>query len=58
MKITNDLLERAKTTRGGWTMRQMDFIGVKWPPMKGWKLRVLGVHITTGTAQRFVELGG
>lgn len=37
MKITEELLQRGKSSRGGWTKEQFAIIGIYWPPIFGWK---------------------
>lgn len=44
MKITVEEIERAKTSKGGWTKEQLAVWGVQWPPPKGWKTRLLKNH--------------
>lgn len=41
MKITVEEIERAKTSKGGWTKEQLAQWGVQWPPPKGWKKHLL-----------------
>ena len=41
MKITEEYIESKKTINGGWTRRQLAEWGVKWPPEKGWKKRLI-----------------
>jgi len=40
--VTYDLIEKAKTKRGGWTKKQLAAVGVSWPPSQGWKSRIVG----------------
>lgn len=42
MKITEEEIEKARTSKGGWTRDQLAAWGVSWPPQKGWKKRLLG----------------
>jgi len=35
--VTLDIIERAKSEKGGYTKKQLEIIGVEWPPHKGWK---------------------
>src|SRR5262245_54521598 len=34
------MIEAKKTTRGGWTRKQLEEWSVSWPPRKGWKAQV------------------
>ena len=44
--VNQDLLALAATTRGGYTRKQLDALGVPWPPTKGWKRKVVGRRIS------------
>lgn len=41
MKVTIDDIEAKKTPNGGWTKETLAEWGVPWPPVKGWKQRLL-----------------
>lgn len=34
-------IEASKTPKGGWTKQQLAAWGVEWPPVKGWKRRLI-----------------
>jgi hypothetical protein len=34
-------IEASKTPKGGWTKQQLALWGVEWPPVKGWKRRLI-----------------
>jgi hypothetical protein len=55
-RITEELIEAAKSERGGWTKAQFAILGVSWPPQPGWKLRVIGNLISHEEAKRLVTL--
>lgn len=44
--VTNALIESVKTQRGAWTRRQLELLGVAWPPKKGWRHRSIGKVLT------------
>ena len=46
MIITRAWIKRYKTDAGGWTRKQLNAIGVSFPPVKGWTFRVVGREIT------------
>lgn len=58
MTITNRLLHLGESGRGGWNRKQIEILGLEWPPRKGWQQTVLGKPITQEDAKRFVELNG
>lgn len=58
MQITEELLERGKSDRGGWNREQLKIIGVDWPPAYGWKSRVIGKQIAGDHARQFLALRG
>lgn len=39
-RARKNFLEHIKTPRGGYTRAQLDFLGVSWPPQKGWKKKL------------------
>jgi hypothetical protein len=45
VEVTEALIRECATARGGWTKRQLEALGVDWPPQKGWIERVVGTHI-------------
>ena len=45
-------IEAAKTPRGAWTRAQIEAWGIKWPPKKGWKSRIIARHVRTGEPLR------
>lgn len=53
MKITNEWI-RANTTRnGGYTKKQLELVGVAWPPITGWKKEISGREIDEAVAAEF-----
>lgn len=38
---TAEVIEKAKTAKGGWTRETLAGWGVAWPPPKGWKERLI-----------------
>ena len=44
--VNKELLALAATTTGGYTRKQLDALGVTWPPPKGWKRRAVGRKIS------------
>jgi len=39
--VTTELIERLQTPAGGWTRAALAYLGVPWPPLKGWKARII-----------------
>ncbi len=56
MVVTEELLERGKSIRGGWSREQFHVLGIDFPPSKGWKKSILGEYISEIDANFFVEL--
>jgi hypothetical protein len=40
-KFTKEEIERHLTPAGGYLRKDLEAMGVKWPPMKGWKRRLI-----------------
>ena len=56
VEIDEEILDRARTPRGGWTKAQLEVLGVGWPPPQGWRRRVVGQLATRSAIERFVKL--
>jgi hypothetical protein len=56
--VTEKLLLAGRTGPGGWNRLQIECLGIKWPPKKGWKSRIRGRSIPRDKAERFVALRG
>lgn len=46
MTVTEKIIENGMSNHGGWNKEQLAILGVKWPPKKGWKQRLIGTEIT------------
>lgn len=55
--VTEALLEKGKSAKGGWTRAQTILLGEPWPLARGWKRRVVGREIPRVDAERFAALG-
>ena len=40
--VTQELIEALQSPAGAWSRKNLAFLGVSWPPVKGWKQRILG----------------
>jgi len=54
-EITKEWIREHTTKSGGWTMAQLDAIGVKWPPQNGWINKLAGTQISFGRKKAFEE---
>lgn len=61
--MTDHIIEKAKSSAGGWSRQQLDIIGVKTTDENGrfkiptgWKLTVIGKEYPNDVIQKFVEL--
>lgn len=52
MILTKAILQQARTPRGGYTREQLALIGIAWPPVKGWPMRVLGKDFPAETIEK------
>ena len=56
--VTEELIERLRTPAFSWTRKSLAYLGVEYPPRKGWKSRIIGgprrpvEHISTKGTQR------
>ena len=58
MKITRDWIMQHRTARGAWTRKQLEAIGVRWPPQRGWVGLSSGQEITADQQARFEAEAG
>ncbi|WP_313353597.1 GIY-YIG nuclease family protein [Kosakonia cowanii] len=57
MIITMELLMSGASQRGSHKRQQIELLGEKWPPTRGWKQRVIGKIISDEIAEEFIRLG-
>ena len=53
MIVTKEYLNKNKTSKGGWNKKQLNALGIVWPPTKGWKKRAIGSVLTDEKARAF-----
>lgn len=51
--ITKEWINKFKSSKGGWTSTQMEAVGLKWPPKKGWIKSIAGNEISQEQAEIF-----
>jgi len=51
--ITDEWLTNNRTERGGYTKKQLNLLGIEWPPSRGWKDMFIGKNIDIATAKAF-----
>lgn len=56
MIITKDWIMDNQTNKGSWNAKQLNAIGISWPPPKGWIGRSIGMEICDTTKERFEQL--
>jgi len=54
--LTEERLREGASSRGGFSAKQLDLLGEPWPPLAGWKARVLGSTISRRKFAKFVAL--
>lgn len=55
MIITREYIMKHRTQRKSWTRSQFKALGVSWPPLKGWKGRIIGTEISQEAAEIFEQ---
>ena len=51
--ITKEWLDSNRTAKGAFTRKQIQALGIKWPPRSGWMQSVIGEMITHEQARQF-----
>lgn len=45
MILTKEKIEKLQTGNGGYDKKTLALFGLKWPPKKGWKKKVIGKEV-------------
>lgn len=53
--ITREWMDRFSSFNRGWTRRQLEALGVAWPPIHGWRRRLEGKKISEFQRQEFEQ---
>lgn len=56
IRLTNELISAGFSDAGGVTRRQLDALGVQYPPKVGWKNQLIGVEISQESYDLFLSL--
>ena len=55
-RITKGWLESNRTPGGGWNAKQLNQLGINWPPPKGWRKRALTMAVSIERKEEFERL--
>ena len=58
MILTRELLHIAASDYVGWNRSQLDLLGVKWPPSKGWLSNLVGTYIDDDKWHQLMAISG
>lgn len=58
MILTHEILENSRSPRGGWNRKQLELLGVAWPPVKGWKRKLIGTDMDDAKFAELMKLSG
>lgn len=53
--LTKQMIEEGLSSKGGYNKKQLEILGVKWPPQKGWKSALVGTMISQKQYQDFLN---
>ena len=53
--ITTEYLDQHRGAGGAWTKAQLTVLGLRWPPVTGWRARVSGMELSEEDARRFED---
>jgi hypothetical protein len=53
VKITDEWVRANATRNSGYTKKQLELLGVDWPPIAGWKREISGREIDDAIAEQF-----
>jgi hypothetical protein len=43
---------------GGWNKHQLELLGIKWPPQKGWLSKLVGQEVSDSDWSKVMQLRG
>ncbi|MEO9871177.1 hypothetical protein [Ekhidna sp.] len=55
MIVTKKFIEEGRSKNGGWSKKQLELLGISWPPEKGWQDRLNGKEISDENAEQFIK---
>ena len=55
--LTPELIRLAQTSQGGFTQKQLEFLGIGWPPPSGWLRKLAGQRVPRARFDEFMEAG-
>ena len=55
-QLLDGLLDRGASDKGSWNKAQLLAIGVAWPPLYGWKHRMIGTELRQSQIDEFLDL--
>jgi len=53
LKLTVEYINSYRTEKGAFTRKQVEALGLEWPPSSGWIRRIAGTEITDDQAREF-----
>ncbi len=55
--LTPELIRLAQTSQGGFTQKQLETLGIDWPPPSGWARKLAGQRVPRSQFDQFVMAG-
>ena len=56
MRLTYQNIEALKSLNHGWNSAVLELLGVSWPPVKGWRRRIIGKEVTDFAYKTALEI--
>ncbi len=56
--VDRAFLQAHKAGTGSWTRKQLEILGVAWPPVKGWTHQTYGKKLTKAQVEAFIAAKG
>ncbi len=58
MKLTHENLHALGTNGAGWNKKQLEILGISWPPKNGWLKKLIGTEIEEEKYQQLLDFRG
>lgn len=56
LRLTETMINAGMSRHGGWSLKQLAYLGTTWENNRGWKRRLIGKTVAKADYMRFLEL--
>ena len=56
IELSREMIQQGRSSKGGYSKAQLELLGVKWPPKKGWIDKKIAKKFDEEKIKQFIEL--